>query len=389
MGRAERATVRAELTPNLSEAGRQLVATVVETIPAYRSLDPAQLAEVSAIAAWTFGLVLDSWVQDTPLEPRDLHRFRGIGAARAADGRPLAAVLRAYRVATGTATELIMEHGRDRLEIEDVLDLTRLWTVVLDELSEALFTSYTATSARLSGDRDRAVQALFDDLVAGRRTSHGALADRCHQLGVTLPTSPALLLAQPLDPASAATAADAGSLFAGLAGPVLVTTRGRRAVLLTPPPSRAALAAALDGRGWCGCLNENSQIDELPAAHRLAADALDAAPPHAYRVNRLLTDGDAHTLALLNARPTAHPPSVVRAVLGSLTEPRHEHLIDGLGAFLATGSATEAARSLHLHPQTLRYRLRRVRELTGRDPRDPWDRLVLDIARHLAVIPTG
>ncbi len=124
-------------------------------------------------------------------------------------------------------------------------------------------------------------------------------------------------------------------------------------------------------------------VAEASRAYRLAVDALDTAPAHAYDDHRLLADGDAHVLALLSARPTARPADVVRTVLGPLHEPRHAHLLAGLGAYLATGSATAAAEQLQVHPQTLRYRLRRVRELTGRDPRQPWQRLVLDIARHL------
>jgi len=42
-----------------------------------------------------------------------------------------------------------------------------------------------------------------------------------------------------------------------------------------------------------------------------------------------------------------------------------------LAAYIDTGSANAAARELHLYPQALRYRLRRIHELTSRDLRDP------------------
>ncbi|MFI5778858.1 helix-turn-helix domain-containing protein [Nocardia sp. NPDC051570] len=70
--------------------------------------------------------------------------------------------------------------------------------------------------------------------------------------------------------------------------------------------------------------------------------------------------------------------SVARTVLGPLVDPTQRHLLKGLAAYLADPSATAAAE--HLHPQTLRCRLRRAVELTDRDPRDPWQRLTLDIA---------
>ncbi|MEU7216841.1 helix-turn-helix domain-containing protein [Nocardia iowensis] len=54
---------------------------------------------------------------------------------------------------------------------------------------------------------------------------------------------------------------------------------------------------------------------------------------------------------------------------GPLATPAQRHLLQGLAAYLAAASANTAAE--HLHPQTLRYRLRRAVELTGRDPAIP------------------
>jgi DNA-binding PucR family transcriptional regulator len=56
-------------------------------------------------------------------------------------------------------------------------------------------------------------------------------------------------------------------------------------------------------------------------------------------------------------------------------------LLTTLAAFLESGSALEAcARALFVHSNTVRYRLRRVTELTGLRPTDPRDALVLRIA---------
>lgn len=89
-------------------------------------------------------------------------------------------------------------------------------------------------------------------------------------------------------------------------------------------------------------------------------------------------------LALLAARHTTPPGQVARSVLGPLLDPARRHLSEALTARPDTGSAAAAAGLLGGHPQTLRHRLRRVRGLTGRDPRDPWHRLTPDIARNLA-----
>ena len=95
----------------------------------------------------------------------------------------------------------------------------------------------------------------------------------------------------------------------------------------------------------------------------------------------VLGEGDDLVLALLAARPAADPARVVSSVLGAVSGPDSQHLVEGLDAYLRTGSASEGAALLGLHPQTMRYRLRRLVALTGRDPRRPWDRFVLEAAR--------
>ncbi|MGN0042225.1 PucR family transcriptional regulator, partial [Rhodococcus sp. (in: high G+C Gram-positive bacteria)] len=56
-------------------------------------------------------------------------------------------------------------------------------------------------------------------------------------------------------------------------------------------------------------------------------------------------------------------------------------LSDTLDAYLDSGGAVEScARKLFVHPNTVRYRLKRITEVTGRDPTNPRDAYVLRIA---------
>jgi DNA-binding PucR family transcriptional regulator len=56
-------------------------------------------------------------------------------------------------------------------------------------------------------------------------------------------------------------------------------------------------------------------------------------------------------------------------------------LIETLGAYLDCGGAIEAcARKLFVHPNTVRYRLKRITDFTGRDPTEPRDAYVLRVA---------
>jgi DNA-binding PucR family transcriptional regulator len=56
-------------------------------------------------------------------------------------------------------------------------------------------------------------------------------------------------------------------------------------------------------------------------------------------------------------------------------------LTETLDAYLDSGGAIEAcARALFVHPNTVRYRLKRIADFTGRDPTTPRDAYVLRVA---------
>jgi DNA-binding PucR family transcriptional regulator len=56
-------------------------------------------------------------------------------------------------------------------------------------------------------------------------------------------------------------------------------------------------------------------------------------------------------------------------------------LVETLATYLESSGGLEAtAARLHIHPSTLKYRLRRIQDLTGRDLRDAEHRFNLDLA---------
>lgn len=61
-------------------------------------------------------------------------------------------------------------------------------------------------------------------------------------------------------------------------------------------------------------------------------------------------------------------PSAALGPLASVVEPLTEELVQTLEVYLRRGSRRPAATELHVHPNTVDYRLRRVAELTGLDP---------------------
>lgn len=357
---------------------------VVREIPAYAALDRTQLTEVAAIARWATTRLLDLWVADGGLTDEDLRRFQGIGAVRAMDGRPLPAVLRAYRVAASYVMRTLTERFGDVLTVADVADASTLWLETVDLLSEAIFAGYEGSVSRIDGEGDLALGDLLNDLVLGRHSSPAALADRCRTLGITLPGRPWLVVARPRrQEADAPALADVRAL-AGAAGedrPGLHVVRGELGVVLAGGLDVAALEAQLVEWDWVGCLVRQQPLAEVARAFRLASTCLATAPPYAWQDRRVLVDGDAQVLSLLAASADADRGVVARSVLGDLARPGQEHLLEGLDALLATGGAAAAAAALGVHPQTMRYRARRIRAVTGRDPRQPWDRFVLQVAR--------
>jgi sugar diacid utilization regulator len=70
--------------------------------------------------------------------------------------------------------------------------------------------------------------------------------------------------------------------------------------------------------------------------------------------------------------------------LGGLLQAKSPDLLTTLETYLAAhGNASEAARQLGLHRQTMNYRLQRIAELTGCDLEDPQERFSLDLSVRL------
>ncbi|MGD9527793.1 PucR family transcriptional regulator [Pseudonocardia sp.] len=163
--------------------------------------------------------------------------------------------------------------------------------------------------------------------------------------------------------------------------PVLVGVQGARLVVLVADPARGdRIGRLVDGFGP-GPIVVGPVAPDLASAHASAREALAglrAAPgwpgaPRPVQADDLLPEralvGDA----------AAHR-TLVRTVVEPL-EAAGGELLHTLETYLEGGGALEAcARALFVHPNTVRYRLRRVAELTGRVATDPRDALVLRTA---------
>jgi PucR C-terminal helix-turn-helix domain/GGDEF-like domain len=90
---------------------------------------------------------------------------------------------------------------------------------------------------------------------------------------------------------------------------------------------------------------------------------------------------------LLPERALAGDGHARRALVGDVHAPLAAAgpvVLDTVEAFLASGGSVEAtARALFVHPNTVRYRLKRATEVAGRSPFDPRDAYVLRLALTL------
>ncbi|MCC3325116.1 PucR family transcriptional regulator [Gordonia bronchialis] len=91
-----------------------------------------------------------------------------------------------------------------------------------------------------------------------------------------------------------------------------------------------------------------------------------------------------HSLELLPERALNGDESAMAALSESLVRPLAKGgatLNTTLEAYLDSGGSVEScARVLYIHPNTVRYRLKKISEITGRDPTNPRDAYVLRIA---------
>jgi hypothetical protein len=162
-------------------------------------------------------------------------------------------------------------------------------------------------------------------------------------------------------------------------------------VVLTPRNGIDKLCAHLGqlASGPVGLSEPYASLDLTPAALRQARLASATASPASHDIVRY----EHVPVAVLLASAADAAGNVARAILGpvlALPSAECEMLLGTLRAWFAEDGATStAAERLHVHRNTVRYRLRRVEELTGRSLSRPTGvaelHLALEAARILAL----
>lgn len=238
-----------------------------------------------------------------------------------------------------------------------------------------------ARAAEMRGAWDARLEALVVDALV-RGEADDALRSRAAALGwvdidritVLVGSTPPGRVENLVDDLRRAASAEGAEALVGVQGDRLVVVLGHSGPV-------TGVAARLAERCGPGPVVIGPSVPGLTEAGRSARAALSGlvaarAWPQAPRP---VAADDLLPERLLSGDTTARRALVDRAY--RRLQQADVPLLETTSCYLATGRSIEAtARALFIHPNTVRYRLRRVADVTGWDPVDPREGFVLQIA---------
>ncbi|MFE1441452.1 PucR family transcriptional regulator [Streptomyces sp. NPDC058739] len=378
--------VAAALHARLPELGDRIAETIRADVEAYQdeSLIPFESLRRSCTA--NADLVLGHFHRKGVA---DASPARDTGRIRAEQGMPLADTLHAYRIGFELLWSEILEEARAHPEVSDaelVSQSADIWAL-FGLYAEAVAAAHRETSAELTLQREARRSALVEALFTGVIADRTTLWEAARELGLPEHGPYAVAVATATAPGEEPlTGIETALRQSQLASAWrLLPHQQIGVVALTAPDAEQTCVRVLRrARARVGLSPGVASLRDVPQALRFARLALAGLPGTAPGVARF----DDNPLAMLVAAAPAEAAQLVETVLGPvLTLPAAERarLLETLEHwFAAAGSAAEAAGSLFVHPNTVRYRLRRVEELTGRSLADP--RTVADLGAALAAV---
>ncbi|GAA4819398.1 helix-turn-helix domain-containing protein [Nocardioides caeni] len=367
-----------ELLDEVDQLGREMAARIRTDVPAYAAEDVVAAGELDRSCVTNMHYVLSHLAG---VDAR-LDIPRSTGAQRADQGVPYAMVLQAYRVGARFIWELMVERGGP--EDRDVLLLAAadIWAVS-DELAAAVTEAYRgAVVDRVRRDGQMRAVAVADLLDSA--TAAGEVGRAAEILGLAGSTRFVVVSAESDEPgAESLPGVERLLRQRNLASAWRLDHdhhEGIVAVRDHPPLDEVARWLGEIATSRVGLSDPVDRLTDIPLARQQARVALAAATPGSTEVVRY---GE-RPLAVLLASSLEQSELLVGAVLAPVLAMAPEDravIVDTARAWLAAGGSTSAAaRELHVHRNTVRYRIRRLEEVTGRDLARPVDAAELYVA---------
>ncbi|MEV5496928.1 helix-turn-helix domain-containing protein [Nonomuraea fuscirosea] len=313
---------------------------------------------------------------EDPGAPWDPEPFRMLGKGEAAEGRnlePLQAAMRlGARVGWRRLTELAGPLG---LSPQCLYGLGDAIFVYLDQLADAAAEGFEYARAHEAGEMERRRSRLLDLLLSRPPAGQKAIADLAKAAGWRLPRTVACVA---LDEQHGA------RRLPPLPPDVLTGHQRPAPCLLVPDPAGPGQAQTLEHalRGHHAAIGPAVPLTSAATSLRWAGEALELSRRGVLPRGLLRCEDHMATLVVFKDEELVSALAEVRlAPLAHLRPAQQDRLAETLLAWLRHGrGAGEVAAKLHVHPQTVRYRLRQLEELYGDQLTDPDIRFELEIA---------
>jgi len=363
----------AAISKRLPALAEEVVQAIQREVPDYARPLSGEFGE--GIRSGT-EVALRRFIGDETTQSPALYRTLGYGEHRA--GRSLDALQSAYRVGARVAWRGMSRVAADAGASEEVQrNLAEAMFAYIDQISAESIEGYAEGQLEQAGEVERERARLLDGLLSAPPLDATTLADMAERARWPLPRSVACLVLS---------GRQAGQAARRLSGDSLSAQLGEITCVIVPNPAgleheARALAERLHvGIGFGPSVAATDAASSLRWA-RLAHDLLGGAEGVVVAEERL-----ADVALLVAADVLAALRDSALAPLDGESERSRARLEATLLAWLRHhGSQRAMAAELAVHPQTVRYRLGRLRELFGPALEDPDRRFELELALREAL----
>jgi hypothetical protein len=383
-GRAMRRVGEA-LADRSAEIGQAIAARIVDEIPGYRDAAPELINDLRAGATATAEVLGRTFADGSTVRREDLGFLRDLAARRVHQGVSLEVFIHAYRVALLAYWDACAdEASRLRISREAGFALARSAIDAIDTITTQAAEAYLREETRLRTQSGRSARDLVERLINGQPIDPG----RRHPAAPGLDPTGQLLtvvgrVAQTTlalgDALQVARDALEENMSLGIVRP-LATIRHGEVVLISAGSSPRARIASLRAARQRTIEERNIDVRygvsvpsqgfaSVQQAYREAALALSYTSPSRPIVS--LDDLSSLECALIGA--TATTKAMIASKGNNLRALPDEDLAAAAETIRAFADAdlnvAKAAEQMHVHPNTVRYRLQQIATKTGYDPR--------------------